>query len=381
VKVINIFEDGQYGGPQAYMIALAKTLQGKVEFLFLVPEKNSEAFQNKCQLNEITYQLLPLTHISRNFKKAALYSLYFFYEIYKLYALFKKNDADYIYICGGSWQYKGAIAAKFARKKIIWHLNDCYMPWLFRKIFSLLSGFAIGYVCASNRTKKYYSKYLDKDKPVYVMPSPIDTGHFSKLNSPETDHALKECLENQFVVGSIGNINPIKGFEILIKAAKELEKFQDQIKFVIIGSVFPSQQKYYDGLQNIMRNLNVTNVMFYGPTYDVRPLLKRFDVYVCSSLSESSPISVWEAMSMEKLVISTDVGDVSEYLLNGQTGFVVDVGDQVTLANTLRDIYLKKFPLDKLKSNARAMAVENFDTQICADKHLHVFNELKKAQY
>ena len=57
----------------------------------------------------------------------------------------------------------------------------------------------------------------------------------------------------------------------------------------------------------------------------MRPLLKRFDVYVCSSKAESSPISVWEAMSMAKPIVSTSVGDVPLYVQNEHNGYIVEI--------------------------------------------------------
>ena len=45
----------------------------------------------------------------------------------------------------------------------------------------------------------------------------------------------------------------------------------------------------------------------------IRSLLNQSDIYVCSSNYESSPVSIWEAMSMELPIVSTDVGDLSKY--------------------------------------------------------------------
>ena len=41
------------------------------------------------------------------------------------------------------------------------------------------------------------------------------------------------------------------------------------------------------------------------------------DIYICTSNNEASPLSVWEAMSMEKAIISTDVGDVGKFIDDG----------------------------------------------------------------
>jgi len=72
---------------------------------------------------------------------ACRYVLFSIFEIYKLSKYFKKEKFDLIHASGGSWQYKAVIAAKLSNGKVVWHLNDTSMPWLFRKIFLLFSSF------------------------------------------------------------------------------------------------------------------------------------------------------------------------------------------------------------------------------------------------
>ena len=94
-----------------------------------------------------------------------------------------------------------------------------------------------------------------------------------------------------------------------------------------MGKVHCGQQAYFQSLQKLASNLGLAQLYWAGSRQDVRPLLQRFDVYVCSSNAESSPISVWEAMAMAKPVVSTNVGDVGRCLGNETSSFVVPVVD------------------------------------------------------
>ena len=89
----------------------------------------------------------------------------------------------------------------------------------------------------------------------------------------------------------------------------------------------------------------------------MRPLLKRFDIFICSSLSESGPMTLWEAMSMAKPIVSTDVGDVSHYVHDEENGFVVPIGDVDQLTNRILqllndEIICKRFGNNSPKDRA-----------------------------
>ena len=100
----------------------------------------------------------------------------------------------------------------------------------------------------------------------------------------------------------------------------------------------------------------------------MRPILKRFDFYVCSSNAESSPISVWEAMSMQKAIISTDVGDVPLYIKDGHNGFVVGVGESEKLC----------CKLEELIQNDSKKEQNNASLNQCSSEEFKEFKELNE---
>ncbi|SVD09323.1 uncharacterized protein METZ01_LOCUS362177, partial [marine metagenome] len=268
---------------------------------------------------------------------------------------------------------KGAIAGKLAGKKVIWHLNDTYLPWLFRKIFSLLSSLADGYIYASERTKNYYRPCIKSGKPEFVIPSPVDTEMFDPLYHYDGDEDLLERWSGKTVIGTVSNVNPIKGLETLILAASILNRQFDNLVFVIVGPIFTSQQQYFEQLQSLCDKLLVDNVEFVGARSDVRPLLERFNIYFCSSRAESSPIAVWEAMSMGKLIVSTNVGDVPLYVKHNHNGFIVDVGDSKSMSNYISELITGDYLQQNFGNNSREIAVCELDSGLCAEQHLNAF--------
>jgi glycosyltransferase involved in cell wall biosynthesis len=120
----------------------------------------------------------------------------------------------------------------------------------------------------------------------------------------------------------------------------------------------------------------LNNLSFYGACHDVRQVLKPADIYVCSSIAEASPVSVWEAMSMGKAIVATDVGDVARFLTHGKNGFIVPIKDPESLAEKV-DILIRNPEIRKrFGEMAMNVARHKLDVQIIARKHRDAYNSI-----
>lgn len=374
ISVANVLEESRLGGPQMRIALVAKYLHRNVETTVVMPVDNSMAFCELCRESGVQYKTFRLSRITKEWKVAFRYLVCFLYEVSSLCLYFKKEDFDIVHVSGGSWQYKGVIAAKIAKKKVIWHLNDTSMPKLFREIFRMLGFLVDGYIYASNRSMDYYSVPAKKNKQNFLIPAPVDTQKFDPKK--KYDKKLIEKNNKKIIVGTVANVNPIKDFDTFIRCAAELNKENDDILFVVVGAIYTSQKKYFQQLQRLCEKLSVNNMSFIGACADVRPILHDFDVYVCSSQAESSPLAVWEAMSMEKPVVSTDVGDVSIYVKDGYNGFIVPVGNSKDMAEKITILIKDKKTRDNFGQKSRQIAIHELDVRICAKRHLDAYKSI-----
>jgi len=76
-------------------------------------------------------------------------------------------------------------------------------------------------------------------------------------------------------------------------------------------------------------------VVFSGLSHDVAALLAQADVFVLASRWEGFPMSILEAMRSGLPVVASNVGGVSEAVIDEQTGLVVPVGDPGALARAI----------------------------------------------
>lgn len=376
LKVANIIEEGKLGGPQVRICAVAEALKGQVDTTVIMPIENSEAFQQKCSSCNVTYKALPITRITKEWRVAVRYALFSLFEVFRLYRFFKNENFDLVHVSGGSWQFKGVLAARLAGKKVLWHLNDTAMPKFIRYAFSVLSRYADGFIFASERSMRYYEHKVNNEKPRFVIPAPVDGQAFNPDYDYMDEAELISRWSGKMVVGTVANVSPVKGLDVLIRSAKKLKVKSCDVQFVVVGAIYPSQQRYFSNLRKLAAELDVDNIEFLGVRDDVRPLIKRFDIYLCSSNAESSPISVWEAMAMAKPVISTDVGDVPIYVRNGDSGLIVDVGDSAAIADRLALLLENESLRQQFGGKAREIALQELGIFRCAERHFAAYQEI-----
>jgi glycosyltransferase involved in cell wall biosynthesis len=376
LRIANIIEEGKLGGPQVRICVVAAALKGQAETTVFIPVENSKAFQQRCDSLGVPYKLFPITRITKEWWVAVRYVFLSFFEVLRLAWALKKDKFDIVHVSGGAWQYKGLLAARLAGKKVLWHLNDTSLPWVFRTLFSVMSPLAHGYIYSAKRSEIYYQRLVSKNRVSFIIPSPVDTAYYLPVKHFSGDENVIKQFAGKFVIGTISNINTIKGLEVFIDSAAVLNIQFDNLVFVIIGAISKRQERYFARLQVLAKNLLIGNLYFVGDRSDIRPLLSRFDAYVCSSHSESSPMTLWEAMAMKKALVSTDVGDVSMYVKDSEDGFVVNVGDADAMAERLACLIKDPKMRQTFGERAREIAVRELDVSCCAARHLAAYQKI-----
>tara|TARA_S200000501_G_scaffold378862_2_gene444314 strand:+ start:1784 stop:2914 length:1131 start_codon:yes stop_codon:yes gene_type:complete len=368
--IIFLLEDGRLAGPHVYIARLFQYLPGKNRVL--IP-KDSQKVKKLFDSNNVDYEeTFFLSRLSREPIRVMRYIIFFIPEIIFLIIHFSLSKEKVIYCAGGSWQIKGAISGFLARKVVIWHLNDTYVPKIIKIIFTIISSLANGYIYASEATKDYYADAV-KERENMVIQAPVDE---NKFRASSRDYYLnnKEIIN----VGTVCNVNPLKNLEDFIEVARVLSKSSTQkFYFKIIGPIFDSQNEYKNKLLNLINKYNLTNIELSGPSYNVEDELKKLDIFLFTSKTESSPISVWEAMMMGLPIVSYRVGDVGKYVQNNLNGFTAEIFDTKKLVKGINQIIEKDLSL-KMSRTSEEVAHKYFSSKKCAQLHIEYIENLVK---
>lgn len=375
LRIANILEDGRYGGPQARTVLICEKMNNtKFAASVVFPRNESELFHEKLSIKGIKNKRIGLHRLTKQKTQLVKYTALFIPELFTLYNLFKREHVDIVQ-CNGAWQIKGAIAGTLSGAKVVWFLNDTQMPILLRMIFRRLALLCCDAVIANgNRVKKYYLDDLRLlSIPFEVIQSPVDT---SVLDPERVKEDQKISDYPGLKIITVANINPIKGIEYFVDMASILNQRYNNLNFFVVGPHFASQKAYSDKIVRMAQKYDLDNLHFCGSSENIPSVLKAADVYVCSSIAEASPISVWEAMGMGKAIVSTGVGDVAKFIKDGESGFIAPRKNADALAEKV-GIFIENMDLrKKVSANARKIAIENLDVNICVKKHAEFYRKI-----
>lgn len=155
--------------------------------------------------------------------------------------------------------------------------------------------------------------------------------------SPVEHSTLRQELDlspQDVVVGCVAALRPNKGHLELVRALAPLFLTNAHLHLVIVGS----GDGVFQSLQSLINELSLQkNVHLLGRRDDVMNLMAGFDMFCLTTRLEASGMVFLEAACARIPVIGTRVGGVPEMLVDGQTGFLVDLDDD----QGLRDVITK----------------------------------------
>jgi glycosyltransferase involved in cell wall biosynthesis len=126
------------------------------------------------------------------------------------------------------------------------------------------------------------------------------------------------------VIGSVGRLEPIKRFDLLLQAFAVLRRRRPGLRLVIAG-----EGSERSSLERLARQLGLDLACrFLGHYADVAELHHAFDVFVQTSDYEGTPNVVLEAMALETPVVATEAGGTGEILHDGVHGCLIPKGDR-----------------------------------------------------
>lgn len=228
---------------------------------------------------------------------------------------------------------------------------DCYFSWL----YALIRKRRIIYTCHSQpyRVKNIWTWYVyrllhKKDLIVSIILTKSQVKEFSKLFHvkskelivvpnfvekekffyPERVYETKKEITFTFVA----RFHPIKNHHMLIRAFDQLIKSVPNCRLLLAGD-----GELIHAEKAFVRDLGIeTKVDFLGEVIDIPDLLKKTDVCVISSNSESFSLALLEAMASGLPVVITNVGGMSDIVDNN--GLIVPADDHLKFADAMRKL-------------------------------------------
>jgi glycosyltransferase involved in cell wall biosynthesis len=195
---------------------------------------------------------------------------------------------------------------------------------------------------------------------------------FSKKAVIETDNTGKPS------VIYVARLIPIKGHEFFLMAAAKVLKTTDAI-FYLVGD--GPRTRFLKKLVYDLRIQN--NVVFTGHIY--LPHVYYFisnmaDICVSSSLSENFPYYILECMAARKPIVATNVGGVSEAVIDKINGYLVPPKDPDSLADAILKLIREPDKAREMGLNGRAIVEKYFSMEVMVNKLEWIYESIIKRE-
>jgi len=212
-------------------------------------------------------------------------------------------------------------------------------------------------------TKKY------TDKTILVTPFGIELNIFKPK-------AVKSLFgPRDIVIGTIRNLSPKYGIEVLLDAFKILkDKLPEHpLKLLIVGGgELDSKLKRIALNHNLMESVVFTGIVNYN---EIPKYHNMIDIFVALSNddSESFGVAIIEASATEKPVVVTCVGGLPEVVIDGKTGFIIKPNDPIEAAISIEKLILNKPLREELGKNGRKRVADLYDFSVNLNQMIEIY--------
>ena len=196
---------------------------------------------------------------------------------------------------------------------------------------------------------------------VTVVPLGFDLQQFHDKGISERDRIRKEFNidEDDVAIAIIGRLAPVKNHAFFLNVIQDaLEKTTKSIKCFIVGD--GPEREFIEGRVKVINEKYNNRVNLTSWISDVASFNAGMDIICLTSKNEGTPVSLIEAQASGIPVITTEVGGVRDILIDGETGYVVPVNDEVLFTKILLELIEDENKRLKMSQNGWMFVEDKF---------------------
>jgi glycosyltransferase involved in cell wall biosynthesis len=190
----------------------------------------------------------------------------------------------------------------------------------------------------------------------------------------DRDRALAEFQipPGSRVIGFVGRLARQKRVQDIIWAMQLLQQLTDRVYLLLVGDG-PER----NDLITLARHMGCEHlVRFAGTRADASRLIGLCNVFWLASEFEGMSNSIMEAMAAGVPVVASDIPPNRELVVNGETGYLVRVGDSVGMAQFTDRILADASLAQRLGAAGRERMRDNFSIDRMVAAHAELYREV-----
>lgn len=189
--------------------------------------------------------------------------------------------------------------------------------------------------------------------------------HRKQLGELKKAYGIKE---DEKVIVHISNFRPVKRISDVIRSFALIRK-KVKVKLLLIGD---GPERTIAG--RLASELGICeDVLFLGSQNQVADFLAISDLKLLLSEKESFGLVALEAMACEVPVIATNIGGIPEVVVDGETGYLCELGDVVAVANKAIELLLDDEKRIQMGKRARERVDSHFSFEQIVSQYEDIY--------
>ncbi|MBE9029527.1 glycosyltransferase family 4 protein [filamentous cyanobacterium LEGE 11480] len=361
-KILFLDQSGKLGGAELSLLDIAIHYDDRC----LVALFADGPFQARLATCHIPTRVLTQVPLSIGKQSTAVKSLKALRQIIPLIRRVAQLSQDYdiIYANTPKAFVIGAIASRFSRRPLIYHLRDILSADHFSQtnlkvVITLANCCATKVIANSMATQQAFIQAGGKPQLVEVLYNGFDPAQYQTTNEQQQDIRHTLGWDDRFIIGHFSRLSPWKGQHILLEA---LARCPDHLCAILVGDALFGETDYVQNLHQQVERLKLHDrVKFLGFRQDIPPLMTACDLITHTSTApEPFGRVIIEAMLCKTPVIAASGGGAVELIHHNQTGWLTPLSDVSSLADRLCQCATQPSQMAQIVHNAYAHASTKF---------------------
>jgi len=237
--------------------------------------------------------------------------------------------------------------------------------------FSYVMGWAKRAIVLSNVIGRHMiDDFATPHERIKLIPRSVDLEKFRYV-SPDTKR------KQDFNVGIIGRITPIKGHLYFVKAMARVARQVPRLRIWIVGDAPASKEAYKEQVQVLVRRLGLWHCTeFLGTQKDIPAVMAQLDLLVLATTThEAFGRVIVEAQAAGVPVVATKVGGVVDIIEDNRTGLLVPAAEEEGISEAVMKIYHNPKLVAELAERAYIKIKEKYNVELMVKNTLEVYQE------
>ena len=230
-------------------------------------------------------------------------------------------------------------------------------------------------IAVSSGVETSLQKVFTRPK-IEVIPNGIDIENWSNADHGKLREAFRtlHCIPSDVpLIGTVGELIPLKGQRDFVLAANEIVKTFPNAHFVVVGKDNTLDQRFRRELKRLVKVFRLDErFLWLDWVDDTAELFTAMDIFVSASHSESFGLAILEAMASGTAVVATETEGAKEL----EVEQLIPLKDPVKLAEVVCSLLEDPEKRRIIGEKAQIRASENFSLERMIDQTEALYGEL-----